>query len=87
MQNDWVSSTEYGLKTGVLVWDLSAAIDTLGLLCQKLAIYGCDTKTYFDNFLSQPQPFLAKFWPHGCMAKIKSSLLFYLNHSRNCSRR
>ena len=33
-------NTEDGLKTGVLVWDLSLAFDTLDpdLLCQKLAI-------------------------------------------------
>ena len=29
IQKQWITSTEDGLKTGVLIWDLSAAFDTL----------------------------------------------------------
>ena len=42
--------------TGLLVWDLSAAFDTLDidLLCQKLAIYGFadHTRKWFKSFRS-----------------------------------
>ena len=38
MQKEWVQNTEDGFMTGILVWDLSAAFDTLDpdLLCEKL---------------------------------------------------
>ena len=38
MQKEWVQNTEDGLKTGILIWDLSAAYDTIDndLLCDKL---------------------------------------------------
>ena len=38
MQKDWIANKEEGLITGILIWDLSAAFDTLdpGLLCEKL---------------------------------------------------
>ena len=29
MQKQWIRNTEEGLITGILVWDLSAAIDTV----------------------------------------------------------
>ena len=37
MQQDWIINKEAGLKTGLLIWDLSAAFDTLDidLLCMK----------------------------------------------------
>ena len=42
--------------TGVLVWDLSAAFDTLdvGLFLKKLSLYGADglTLSWFGSFLS-----------------------------------
>jgi hypothetical protein len=56
IQKDWVRSTEEGQMTGVLVWDLSAAFDTLDidLLLKKLAIYGADetTLSWFRAFLT-----------------------------------
>lgn len=56
IQKQWISSTEEGQKTGVLIWDLSAAFDTLDpeLLCQKLDIYGVDKKSkgWFYTFLT-----------------------------------
>ena len=56
MQKEWVQSTEDGLITGILVWDLSAAYDTIDteLLCQKLRIFGCDKNTcsWFRSFLT-----------------------------------
>ena len=38
IQQDWATKTEAKEKTGVLLWDLSAAFDTLdvALLCKKL---------------------------------------------------
>ena len=37
IQQDWIKNKEEGLKTGLLIWDLSAAFDTLDidLLCKK----------------------------------------------------
>ena len=42
MQREWSNNTENKQKTGILLWDLSAAYDTLDceLLCLKLRIYG-----------------------------------------------
>ena len=39
MQQDWIKNKEEGLKTGLLIWDLSAAFDTLDidLLCMKFS--------------------------------------------------
>ena len=56
MQKEWVQSTEDGLITGILIWDLSAAYNTINteLLCKKLQLYGCDNKTceWFNSFLT-----------------------------------
>ena len=37
MQQEWIINKEKGEKTGLLIWDLSAAFDTLDieLLCSK----------------------------------------------------
>ena len=32
MQKDWIRNTEEGLMTGILVWDLSSAFDTLDIV-------------------------------------------------------
>jgi hypothetical protein len=47
MQRDWSSNTDRKEKTGILLWDLSAAYNTLDtdLLCLKLAIYGFSDKS------------------------------------------
>ena len=47
MQNEWAKNTEEMKMTGVLLWDLSAAFDTLdtNLFCEKLRLYGGDKKT------------------------------------------
>ena len=49
-------NTEDGLITGILVWDLSAAFDTVDteLLCLKLSLYGFDKKScdWFHSFLT-----------------------------------
>ena len=39
MQKEWGQSTEDGLVAGILIWDLSAAYDTIDrdLLCEKLS--------------------------------------------------
>ena len=56
IQKKWIASTEDDLKTGVLIWDLSAAFDTLDpeLLCEKLGIYGLDlrSRSWFRSFLT-----------------------------------
>ena len=57
MQKDWIRNSEEGLITGVLVWDLSAAFDTLDieLFLKKMALYGADKKTlsWFKTFLTE----------------------------------
>ena len=42
MQREWISNTEDGLTTGVLVWDLSSTFDTLDieLFLRKMEKYG-----------------------------------------------
>ena len=47
IQLDWALKSEDGLVTGVLLWDLSAAFDTLDCegLCQKFAIFGVQLKS------------------------------------------
>ena len=56
IQQDWATKTEVNEKTGVLLWDLSAAFDTLDvtLLCKKLKLYGFDNLSvkWFYSFLS-----------------------------------
>ena len=56
MQREWSNSTEQKQKTGILLWDLSAAYDTLDceLLCQKLKIYGFSEKAccWMRSFLT-----------------------------------
>ena len=55
MQKEWVANSEEGLMTGVLVWDLSSAFDTLDidLFLKKLSLYGADTTTsgWFRSYL------------------------------------
>ncbi len=56
MQLEWIENSENKLKTGILLWDLSAAYDTLcpSLFCEKLKIYGLDKNTckWFVSFLT-----------------------------------
>jgi hypothetical protein len=56
MQQEWIKNLENKLKTGILLWDLSAAYDTLcpSLFCEKLKIYGFDknTRKWFVSFLT-----------------------------------
>ncbi len=56
MQKDWIQNTEEGLTTGVLVWDLSSAFDTLDidLFLKKLQLYGANqiTLRWFKSFLT-----------------------------------
>ena len=56
MQQDWVKNKEDGQKTGLLIWDLSAAFDTLDidLLCSKLEVFGFSelTTKWFRSFLT-----------------------------------
>ena len=54
MQQEGSNNTESKETTGILLWDLSAAFDTLDavLLCKKLEIYGFEEKTVGWFFLS-----------------------------------
>ena len=55
MQQQWIKKTEGEEKTGILLWDLTAAYDTIDadLLVQKLEVYGFSIKTceWFLSFL------------------------------------
>ena len=53
IQLEWTTKSENNLKTGILLWDLSAAFDTLSadIFCKKLEIYGFD-KTAVSSFLT-----------------------------------
>ena len=44
MQQKWSNNCEEKLLTGILLWDLSAAFDTLDaeIFCEKIIIYGFD---------------------------------------------
>ena len=57
MQQKWVERTEAKEKTGILLWDLTAAYDTLDaeLLCEKLKVYGfCEiSRKWFKSFLTK----------------------------------
>ena len=41
MQEDWTNNCEDKFMSGILLWDLSAAFDTLDpcILCEKLRLY------------------------------------------------
>ena len=56
MQQDWTENCDNKNVTGILLWDLSAAYDTLSpkLLCDKLSIYGFDRLSckWFESFLT-----------------------------------
>ena len=56
IQQEWAENTVNKFITGVLLWDLSAAFDTLNtdILCSKLKIYGFDKLScaWFRSFLT-----------------------------------
>jgi hypothetical protein len=56
IQQEWALKTEANEITGVMLWDLSAAFDTLdpGILCKKLEIYGFDkiSVNWFRSFIT-----------------------------------
>jgi hypothetical protein len=56
IQLDWATKGEQDLVTGVLLWDLSAAFDTLDCngVCSKLEIFGLQTKSvrWIRSFLT-----------------------------------
>ena len=51
IQRDWIENTDEKNITGVLLWDLSVAFDTLN---SELTIYSCKEKTclWFRSFLT-----------------------------------
>ena len=57
IQMEWAENTENGEKTGILLWDLSAAYDTVcpDLFIKKAKLYGFDSKTrnWFKSFMSE----------------------------------
>ena len=56
VQQEWAENTAKKKITGVMLWDLSAAFDTLnaGIFCAKLKIYGADSRScdWFMSFLT-----------------------------------
>ena len=50
------------MTTGILLWDLSAAFDTIdpGLMCEKLKLYGFDrvSTEWFRSFLTGRSQFV-----------------------------
>ncbi len=56
LQQEWVSKAEEKMTTVVLLWDLSAAFDTIRpiLFCKKSELYGLDRKncSWFLSFLN-----------------------------------
>ena len=56
IQQEWASNSDKKEKTGILLWDLSAAFDCLdtALLCEKLNLYGFgETEVnWFRSFLT-----------------------------------
>ena len=56
IQNEWANNSQNKLKTGVLLWDLSAAYDTLcpNIFCEKIKLYGFDknARKWFQSYLT-----------------------------------
>ena len=56
MQEDWAKNSEDKYMTGILLWDLSAAFDTLDpkIMCDKLNLYGLDENSvkWFASYLT-----------------------------------
>ena len=56
IQLDWAENTENKNISGILLWDLSAAFNTLDVdvFCEKIKIYGFQPKTveWFRSFLT-----------------------------------
>ena len=50
MQKDWINNSENGLKTGLLIWDLSAAFDTLDIQL----LFDKDYKIWYTTKLYPP---------------------------------
>ena len=49
IQLDWALKTEQNLVTGVLLWDLSAAFDTLDCkgVCEKFKLFGVQERDFY----------------------------------------
>ena len=56
IQMDWAENTEKNNLSGILLWHLSAAFDTLDvdIFCEKIVLYGFlpNTVKWFRSFLS-----------------------------------
>ena len=53
LQKEWVENLEEEEKTGVVMWDLSAAYDTLNIsiLLEKLEIYGIQCSELHSTYM------------------------------------
>ena len=56
MQEDWTNNNEEKYMSGILLWGLSAAFDTLDplILCGKLGLYGFNelSRKWFISYLT-----------------------------------
>jgi len=59
MVAEWSKKHDDGLHTGILLWDLSSAFDTIdvNILCDKLMVYGLSEKSvgWFRSYLTNRQ--------------------------------
>ena len=57
MVSEWSRNYDAGMNTGILLWDLSSAFDTIDVevLCDKLALYGVshNSVSWIHSFLTQ----------------------------------
>ena len=78
IQQDWAMNTENKEITGVLLWDLSAAFDTLehGILCSKLEIYGFDScsVSWMKSFLMDRQQMVKIGDANSSLVPLKSGV-------------
>ena len=70
VQKQWAVNSEKKEKTGILMWDLSAAFDCLDIdiLCEKLRIYlmqqKLESKSSFVHYLFKMQLLIRSFFSH-----------------------
>ena len=78
---NWATQTETENITGILLWDLSTAFDTLDceILCSKLVLYGFQSKTVEYSFHNIKQLHANKC--HKGMVLLQCSVIKKQNHT------